>query len=147
MCLNFIEEGKCHINGRNCILGARGALAKNEDHECELHGGFDVWIANGSVLVTDLGFPPDEPVQSVALGVNESVAMQTASEKSKLMGIPLRASKRACTQCGASYWISQHSRTSGMSRRGYATFCPHCLDAADDLEVEEKLGQQRHWCG
>jgi len=147
LCLNFIEEGKCHVNGKSCILGTRGAAARNEDHECELHGGFDVWVTRGTLLVTDLGFPPDEPAQSIALGVNETVATQMASEKSKQMGIPLTTSKRICIQCGTLYWVSQHIRTSGLTRRGYVSFCPECLGRVDHPNVESKLGENRHWCG
>jgi len=147
LCLNFIEDGKCHVNGRRCLLGPRGAAAKNEDRGCELHGGFDVWGARGNLLVTDLGFPPDEPVQSFALGVNETVAMQIASAKSREMGIPLTTSKRKCMQCGNMYWVSEHVRTAGLTRRGYVTFCPSCLGRADHAEVESKLGENRHWCG
>ena len=147
MCLNFVEDGKCHVNGRSCMLGRRGAAARNADSECELHGVFDVWVAQGNVLVTDMGFPPDEPVQSVALGVNENVAMQAASEKSELLGIPLTTSKRKCVQCGGFYWASKHTHTSGLTLRGYVTFCPSCLGRVNRAEVESKLGKNRHWCG
>lgn len=147
MCLNFIEDGRCHVNGRRCILGTHGATARNEDHECELHGGFDVWVAQGNLLVTDLGFPPEEPVLSVVLGVNEAVAMQVASEKSKQMGIPLVTSKRKCIQCGDFYWVSQHVRTLGLTQRGYVTFCPSCLGGLNPGDVESKLRENRHWCG
>lgn len=147
LCLNFVEDGKCHVDGRSCILGSRGATARNENHECELQGVFDVWISQGSVLVTDLGFPPDEPVQSVALGVNETVAMTTGLEKSKERGIPMTTTKRECIQCGALYWVSQHVRTSGLTRRGFVTFCPDCLGGLDRPEVENRLGLNRHWCG
>ena len=147
LCLNFIEDGKCHVDGRSCILGSRGAAARNEDHECELHGGFDVWVTEGKVMVTDLGFPPEEPVQSIALGVNETVAMATASEKSKQMGIPTTTSKRECIRCGAYYWVSHHARVPGLTRRGFVTFCPDCLSRLDHLDAESKLGENRYWCG
>lgn len=147
MCLNFIEDGKCHVNGRKCILGNRGATARNGDRECELHGDFDVWITQGNLLVTDLGFPPEEPAQSIALGVNEAIATQVASEKSKQMGISQMTSKRKCTQCGELYWVSQHVRTSGMARRGYVIFCPDCLGRVDHADIERTLGENHHWCG
>jgi hypothetical protein len=147
LCLNFIENGKCHVNGKKCILGPRGASARNEDHECELHGNFDVWLLRDSLLVTDLGFPSDEPIQSLALGVNEIVATRIASQKSKLTGTHVTTSRRSCIRCGALYWTSEHARTSGLTRRGYATFCPRCLSHIDNLEAERRLGEQRHWCG
>jgi len=147
LCLNFIDDKKCHINGRSCILGPRGATARNEDRQCQLHGDFDVWITQGTLLITDLGFPPEEPVQSIALGVNETVAMQVVEEKSMQLGIPLTTSKRRCMQCGKLYWVSRHTRTYGLARRGYVTFCPDCLGRLDRSTVESKLGENRYWCG
>jgi hypothetical protein len=147
LCLNFVENGKCYVNGRKCVLGVRGAVAKNEDRECGLHGDFDVWEIGRSLLVTDLGFPPDEPVQCLALGVNETVAMNVALEKSERMGMVLTTSQRTCIQCGAFYWMSQHVRVSGMIRNGYTNFCPKCFDHADSLGIERRLAEQRYWCG
>ena len=147
LCLNFIENGRCHLNGGSCALGTRGAAARNENRECTLHGDFDVWVTDRGLLVTDLGFPPEEPTQSLALGVNETVAMCIASEKSKEVGVPLVTSERRCIRCGASYWMSQHIRTSGLTQNGYTNFCPTCFIHVDRSEVENKLGEQRHWCG
>ena len=147
MCLNFIENAKCHINGRKCILGARGAVARNEDHECELHGEFDVWVIAGRLLVTDLGFPPEEPAKGVALGVSEGVAMAVALEESKRAAVPVTTSKRKCVQCGGLYWISEHVRASGMIQNGYTNFCPKCFAHVDSLGIKKKLAEQRYWCG
>lgn len=148
VCLNFVENGKCHVNGRDCILGARGAVAKNENHECELHGGFDVWVMHdGGLLVTDLGIPSEEPAQCLAFGVSESVAMTVGLEKTDQTGKPLRTSKRRCIRCGALYWMSQHNRTSGLIRYGYATFCPQCFDSIDYRDMGKRLSEQRYWCG
>ena len=147
MCLNFVENGTCHIDGRKCILGARGAAARNEDSECELHGEFDVWVVAGNLLVTDLGFPPEEPVQSVALGVNETVAMTIAADKSEQMGMPLTTSKRKCIQCGTLYWMSRHVRDSGIIQNGYTDFCPNCFCRVDSLQTKKRLDEQRYWCG
>ena len=148
MCLNFIEDGRCHVNGKECILGPRGAVAKNENHECELHGDFDVWVMHdGSILVTDLGIPSEEPAQCLALGVSESVATTVGLEKSEQAAKPLRTSKRRCIRCGALYWMSQHIHTSGLIRYGYATFCPQCFDSIDYEEMGKRLSEQRYWCG
>ena len=148
LCLNFIENGKCHLNGGPCILGAHGAVAKNENRECTFQGTFDVWVTDRGLLVTDLGFPPEEPVtQSIAVGVSETVAMSMAAAKSKEKRIPLVTSERRCIRCGASYWMSQHTRTTGLTQNGYANFCPTCFPRVDRSEVESRLGEQRHWCG
>ena len=147
MCLNFVENAKCHVNGRKCILGARGAVARNGDHECVLHGEFDVWAIGDRLLVTDLGFPPEEPAQSLALGVNETVAMALASEKSERAAMSLTTSKRRCIRCGALYWVSEHVRVSGLIQNGYTNFCPTCFAHADSLEVKRRLAERRYWCG
>ena len=147
LCLNFIENGKCHINGGKCILGARGAAARNEDHECKMHGEFDVWILGERLLVTDLGYPPEEPAKDLALGVNESVAMAVTLKESKRAGLPVTTSKRKCIQCGTLYWMSGHVRVSGMIQNGYTNFCPKCFGHVDSVGVEKRLADQRYWCG
>jgi len=147
MCLNFMADEKCHVNGKLCILGSRGALAKNEDHECELHGPFDVWVTDGKLLVTDLGSPTEEPIQTIALGVNEPLALKIASEKSTLMRIPLITSQRKCLHCGATYWVSQHTHSSGLTKRAYVTFCPECVQRLPASSVENKLRENCYWCG
>jgi len=147
MCLNFIEEGYCHVTGGKCILGSRGATARNEQRQCELHGGFDVWLTQGKLLMTDLGFPPDEPVQSIGLGVSEAVASRLAAERSKHLGVPIITSQRRCIECGCLYWVSNHAHTSGLTRREYVIFCPTCLDKDGRHEIERRLVENRHWCG
>jgi ferredoxin len=147
LCLNFIENGTCHVNGRKCILGARGAIARNEDYECELHGGFDVWVTDHNLLVTDLGFPAEEPIQSLALRVNEEAAMAIALVKSDELTLPLTTSKRKCIRCGELYWMSSHVRSPGLIQNGCARVCPKCLGDVEGLEMERRLGEQRYWCG
>jgi ribosomal protein S27AE len=147
LCLNFVADGTCHVDGRRCILGARGATARNEDHECELHGDFDVWVVGRNLLVTDLGFPAEEPVKCLALRINETVAMSVASEISKRDALPLTTSKRTCERCGAPYWMSQHVRKSSLNQNAPARFCPKCLDGVDHFEIDDRLGEQRGWCG
>ena len=137
----------CHLNGSKCILGARGAFVKNEDRECAFHGDFDVWVTTKSLLVTDLGFPSEEPIRCIALRVNESVATELASEKSKQMRLPLETSKLKCAQCGALYWSSQHVRAPGLIQNVYANFCPECFSHTDPSEMERRLERQRRWCG
>jgi len=146
LCLNFIENGTCHIDGRKCILGPRGAAAKNEDGECELQGGFDVWLLNQSILVTDLGPPAKEPVRDLALGVNENVAMSIASDNSKKASRYVTTSKRTCIRCGGLYWMSQHLRVSGLAQIGHTKLCPKCVDS-DDADIASRLGERRQWCG
>ena len=128
------------------MLGPRGAAAKNEDGECELHGRFDVWLLNQSILVTDLGSPAEEPVRDLALGINEGIAMSIALEKSKEASRPVTTSKRTCIQCGSLYWMSQHLRVSGFAQVGHANLCPKCIPT-DDVDTARNLGERRQWCG
>jgi len=129
-------------------LGADGATAKNADEECELHGNFDVWLTqHDDLLITDMGFPSEEPKQCLALGVNESVAQRIALEKSRQLRSLLTTTKRRCIRCGFLYWISQHARPSGLGEMGHAYFCPTCIGWVVDQEMERRLGAQRYWCG
>ena len=147
MCLKYIQNGTCHIDGTTCILGARGALAKNENHECEMHGRFDVWMLGNSVLVTDLGAPAEEPVQDLALGVSKIVAMTVAKERCNRYGLPLATSKRTCIQCGVAYWISQHGHGEGFLQNARANFCPKCVSQSSHSAIANRLGREHEWCG
>ena len=147
MCLNFVEYGTCHVDGRKCLLGPRGAVSKNEDRECELHGAFDVWLVGHSILVTDLGQPVEEPAQDLALGVNENTAMSVAEDRSREYGMPIVAGKRSCIQCGDQYWISQHTHASALAQNSRAHLCPKCISTSSEVEIARKLGEQRQWCG
>lgn len=148
LCLNFVEGGECHLIDGKCLLGDRGATAKNSDGECEFHGKFDVWLTEHNyLLITDMGFPSDEPKQCLALGVKESLARTIAMEKSKKLVTKVMTSERRCSRCEALYWTSQHKRSSGLVETGYNNFCPECINLVTDQERERKLGAQRYWCG
>jgi hypothetical protein len=148
LCLNFVEGGGCHLIDRKCLLGERGATAKNPDGECEFHGKFDVWLTeHNDLFITDMGFPSDEPKQCLALGVHESLARTIALEKSKKLVSRVMTSERRCIRCEAFYWISQHKRTLGLLEVGRNNFCPECIDSVTDQERERRLGAQRYWCG
>lgn len=146
MCLNFVDNGTCSVTGKECILGAHGADSKNEAHECGLQGDYDVWVMHDGVLVTDLGIPSKEPVQCLALGVNEQVAVAVASARSKLTAKPLQTSKRKCVRCGTLYWVSEHKRAHGLVTYGYGTFCPRCF-GPEHLEIGKSCSEVHYWCG
>ena len=148
MCMNFIEGGFCHVTGEKCSLGLRGASAKNADGECELHGSFDVWLTQrNDLLITDMGFPAEEPKQCLALGINESLARGIASEKAKRLGGAVLTSQRRCIRCGTQYWMTQYRDSRGVLETGHANFCPNCRAFGTDEEMERRLGAQRYWCG
>jgi hypothetical protein len=148
LCLNFVEGGGCHLFGGRCVLGERGAAAKNSEGECEFHGEFDVWLTEqNDLLITDMGLPSDEPKRCLALGVRENVARTIAMNESRKLGTKIMTSKRRCIRCGTVYWISHHNRSSGLLETGLNNFCPECINRLTDQERERRLGAQRYWCG
>jgi len=129
-------------------LGGRGADAKNADRECEFHGEFDVWLTEqNDLLITDMGFPSDEPKRCLALGVRENIARTIAMGESKKLGSKVMTSKRRCIRCGTLYWTSHHNRSSGLLETGLNNFCPECTSHLTDLDRERRLGVERYWCG
>ena len=147
MCMNFVEGGICHINGEKCLLGARGATARNVHGECEFHGKFDVWLTQqNNLLLSDIGAPAEEPKQCFALGVNERLAREVAGEKAKQLGTHVLTSQRTCIRCGTNYWMTEHGDSVGLLEIGHAHLCPNCETIRSDGDVE-RLGTQRYWCG
>jgi hypothetical protein len=142
VCLNFVEGGRCYATGTECLLGMNGASAKNRDAVCVLHGEFDVWLTEkNQLLVTDLGFPSEEPKQCLALGVNEALARKIASEKANELMSSILTTERTCLKCGRQYWISGHKLTaSGKSR-----LCPNCI--SDTKSLAERQNVLGYWCG
>ena len=146
LCQNFVQGGRCHATGGNCLLGSRGMYAKNQDHECELHGGFDVWLTErNALLISDLGFPSEEPKQCLALGVNEALARRISQARANALRTSVLTTQRTCFQCHKQYWTSEHMEKEGLREVGKSKFCPHCISKmGKDLE---KLDAQRYWCG
>ena len=148
MCMNFVEGGFCHITGEKCFLGSRGAEAKNADGECELHGKFDVWLTQeNNLILTDMGFPAEEPKQCFALGVKEGVAREIACKRAEQFGTKVLTTERRCVKCGDHYWMSQYGEPTGLLEIGRANFCPACRNFGIDEEMERRLGAQKYWCG
>lgn len=148
MCLNYVQGGGCYATGERCLLGLSGASARNYDGECELHGKFDVWVTQeNDLLVTDLGFPSEEPKQCLALGVNESLARRIAVGKAKQFGRSVLTSERRCVKCGRRYWVIDHKPASGLLRVGQGYFCPSCIPENSVEALEKELGVLRYWCG
>jgi hypothetical protein len=147
LCRNFVEGGGCYATGEKCLLGLSGASARNKDGACELHGNFDVWLTEkNELLITDLGFPSEEPKQCLALGVNETLAREIAANKAHQLQTSMLTSERRCSKCQRSYWVSEHSRSTGLLEIGAGYFCPDCIDK-ESASVEGKVGVQRYWCG
>jgi len=146
LCLNFVEGGGCHVTGGKCVLGLRGASAENRDGDCKLHGMFDVWVTQeNQLLITDMGFPSEEPKQCLALGVDEKLARKIASNKVSELRTSILTTERICSICEKHYWISEHPPQSGLLEIGKGYLCPHC--ARESKSVKERLGVLRYWCG
>lgn len=148
LCLNFVEGGNCYATGGRCSLGSRGALAKNDALECDLQGKFDVWVMQGNrLLVTDLGFPSDDPKQCLALGINERLATQIAGEKARQSGCTVLTTQRKCLRCDTKFWMSEHVSLSYAAQTAKAYFCPTCIRQETEESVARKLGVLGYWCG
>lgn len=144
LCLNFVEAGGCYATGAKCLLGLDGAYARNKDGECRLHGNFDVWLMEtNDLLITDLGFPSEEPKQCLALGVTETLAREIARKKAYQLKTWILTSERRCSSCGKGYWVSAHNRSSRLPEAGGRYLCPNCIGKKN----VDKLGVQPCWCG
>jgi len=128
-------------------LGLSGASARNKDGMCVLHGSFDVWLTEkNSLLITDLGFPSDDPKKCLALGVNEALAREIAKKEALQLKTSILTSERRCSNCQRSYWVSEHDRSPGLFEIGAGNLCRDCINRKS-VEVEERHGVQRYWCG
>lgn len=147
LCLNFVQGGKCYATRQDCLLGRDGALTNNESRKCSLHGKFDVWLTqNDRILVSDLGFPSEEPKQCLALGITEQLAAEIAQTRSRELGTKVLTTQRKCLGCGEDYWYSGHEEAKGVRvARGY--LCPNCLGNETEQGFAMKLGNLGHWCG
>jgi len=129
-------------------LGLNGALAKNHDGVCELHGRFDVWLTHkNDILITDMGFPSEEPKQCLALGVHLTLAKKIAENKMRKLRTSVITSERRCFKCQKRYWLSEHRRPAGLLEVGIGYLCPDCIGENQSVDVEERLGVLRYWCG
>jgi len=147
LCQNFVQRGGCHATGGKCLLGSRGMYAKNQDRGCELHGGFDVWLTGqNDLLITDLGFPSEEPKQCLALGVNEALARRISQARAQELRTSVLTTQRICFKCHKQYWMSEHTEEEGLREVGKSKFCSHCISDRK-MEDKEKLGAQQYWCG
>lgn len=148
MCLNFVQGAICYATGGKCLLEARGASVTNQTMECKLHGRFDVWVMQDDrLLVTDLGFPSDEPKQCLALGINEELATKIAGEKARQGGRAVQTTKRKCLRCQTEFWTSGHLGLSYAAQIAKGYFCPSCIQQETEDSVVRKLGELGYWCG
>jgi hypothetical protein len=148
MCLNFVQGGRCHVIGGECLLGVRGDSARNIDGECELHGKFDIWVTHeNDILITDVGIPSAEPKQCLALGINQVVAERIAKQKAQELGTNIFTTRRRCFRCARPFWISDHAELHGLAVVGQSYFCPLCIRDKIDQDMERRLGALRYWCG
>lgn len=160
MCLDYVQGGRCLVDGEACKLGSGGRQARNNDGVCERHGPFDVWqTGEDRILISDLGGPFDEVKTCFALGVSLDVATQVAGRTAAELNLPLVTTQRKCNICGTRFWahrgaqpeVTKFGRTAGY-------FCLTCLrstprEALTEHWMEiEKAEQGRRirldeWCG
>jgi hypothetical protein len=146
--MNYIEGGGCHVTGKSCILGVGGRSANNKDSGCPLHGQFDVWILqNDDLLVSDIGFPSEEPKQCLALGITKALADQIARRKSIQVGTRVLTTQRTCLVCTKPFWMIEHATYSVMAQEGRSKLCPDCVEKRVDIPIQNMLESLRHWCG
>ncbi len=147
MCLNFVQGGGCNATGGKCLLGLRGASARNEDGECEFQGRFDVWVTQtNELLITDMGFPSEEPKQCLAFGINETLARKIAEDRVQDFQTSVATTERRCLKCEKLYWVSEHEPVSGLREVGQGYLCAHCMFEGNG-DVKRRLGVLRYWCG
>lgn len=148
LCLNFVQGGGCYATGDKCVLGEKGASAKNVDRECPLHGKFDVWVMKDNrLLISDLGPPSEEPKQCLPLGVRQDLAKQIAGEKSRELGAMVLTTERRCLGCGRLFWYSDHENSPRQAETGRGYFCSDCLGHETEEAIATKLGNLGYWCG
>jgi hypothetical protein len=146
--MNYVEGGKCSATGKKCLLGQSGSTASNYEGKCALHGAFDVWITQqDDLLISDFGGPSEEPKQSLALGVNRTLAEGIAHSRSTQVGIRVLTTQRRCLICKKPFWISEHENSEGLTKVGRSHLCPRCVGKEPDRLLQEKLGSLRYWCG
>jgi hypothetical protein len=148
LCMNYVEGGRCHLLAKACLLGAKGASAKNQDGECPIHGQIDVWVMqNDDLLISDIGSPSEEPKQSVALGINQPLAESIAHSRSAQTGAKVLTTQRRCLACANLFWMSEHSRREAMAQEGVGNICPTCTEKRSGAPLPGHLDRLRHWCG
>ncbi len=148
LCQNFMQDGRCYATGQRCLLGPAGASARNQDKQCELQGGLDVWVTQDDrVLVTDLGFPSSEPKQCLAFGINLTLATAIARRKSRELGTKVLTTRRRCFSCARLFWFSEHTESLRMHEFGRAYLCPKCIGKKTESAIAKKLGVFRYRCG
>ena len=148
MCLNFVQGGRCSVNGSSCLLGPNGASARNEEGLCELHGRFDVWLTQeNNLLISDLGFPSDDPKQCLALGINRNIAEEIAQRKVSELGTKILTTKHECIRCSKPFWTSEHDQASPLAKSGQSYLCSECINKKNDEGIVKKMGVLQYWCG
>ena len=159
MCLNYIQNGHCLVDGRPCLLGLQGSKARNEHGECVRHGHFDVWrTQEDSILVSDLGGPLGGVKDCHALKISLEEARRTAQTVSRNSGAKILTTERTCSKCRERYWPRAESVRRFTPSRLTGYFCPSCARISDETELDECLREvdeaqdMRHvdlsaWCG
>ncbi len=158
MCLDYVQGGACLIDGKSCLLGARGNEAKNHDRECPKHGPFDVWrTKEGTILISDFGGPFEGVKDCFGLGISLQEATQVAQNHAQRLATGIVTTQRKCGKCGASFWPRAHLGEGITINRAAGHFCASCLELVSETDLEEDRRridaedtphiESSEWCG
>lgn len=99
------------------------------------------------LLVSDLGFPSEEPKQCLALGINEQLARQIVGVSLRQIGITFLTTERKCLGCEKKFWYSGHELSTKQAQIGRGYICPNCISHETEDDLARKLGNLGYWCG
>lgn len=159
LCLNYIQGGLCLLDGRPCLLGARGQEALNQDRQCSRHGSFDVWrTREGLILISDLAGPCEGAVDCYGLGISLQEATEAAKREAQSLSAKTVTTERKCAKCGERFWPRGDLTKTITPSRASGYFCASCLKLASEAELHEywkEIGSTsdmsqidlNEWCG
>jgi hypothetical protein len=138
LCLNYVQGGACLIDGRSCLLGARGNEARNNDRECPRHGPFDVWkTGEDLILISDLGGPYQGVKDCYGLGISLQEASRAAQNQALRLATRIVTTQRKCGKCGVRFWPRADLAEGSALDRAADYFCASCLKLASEADLEE----------
>lgn len=138
MCLNYVEGGACLLDGRSCLLGARGSEARNENRACSRHGPFDIWRTKEDlILISDLGGPYEGVKDCFGLRVTLEEATKIARKQAQTLRTRIVTTQRTCGKCGERFWPRGQLSEVSEPERAAGYFCSSCLKLTSDVELQK----------
>ena len=157
MCLNYVQDGACLIDGKSCLLGTGGNEARNHDHKCPRHGPFDVWRTREDlILISDLGGPYEGVKDCYGLRISLQEATRAAQNQVQQLATRIVTTQRECGRCGVRFWPRAELAEGSALNRAAGYFCASCLKLASETDLGEhwrKIDEDTphidlsEWCG